>query len=497
MDRDGVLGEVGRVQREHVALTEAAGGQAGGGAAHQHPELPVGDRATAGRVDQGRALAQAGGMAQYQGAQPALGDIGRTEWAASDRLHCLHGHRMILLVGGPDKRTQPPAVLFPPATLTCVPRLALLIGLLAAGAALVGFALLGGGDDPPDLGAALVENDPFAWEPGRDEEFEARAAAGNSHVLYANSPGGVAASARRVERYRSQMERAAADAGVDADLLEAMVFLESAGRPEAMASDDIEGAVGLTQILAETATTLLGMRVDAEASERLTRALRRAERRNGPPRRSACRPVAGRSTSASIRQGPRRRRSLPAMALERFGRPDLAVVSYHMGMGNLEQVLEAYGERDVSYAQVFFDATPARHPRTYRILAGLGDDSKTYLWRVYAAREIMRLYREDRDELALRRRLQTAKASGEEVLHPREGTEVFEDPGDLEEAYDAGSCGPSPGRPAASSPTGGWASWPVAWRPTAPSTAGCGRRRTRWRPTWRPACDRWPAPGRR
>ena len=48
-----------------------------------------------------------------------------------------------------------------------------------------------------------------------------------------------------------------------------------------------------------------------------------------------------------------------AMALERFGRPDLGVVSYHMGMGNLEQVLDAYGARDVSYARVFFDATPA------------------------------------------------------------------------------------------------------------------------------------------
>ena len=324
-----------------------------------------------------------------------------------------------------------------------MPRLVLLIGLLAAGAALVGFALLGGGDDPPDLGAALVENDPFTWEPGRDEEFEARAAAGNSHVLYANSPGGVAASADRVERYRSQVERAAADAGVDADLLEAMVFLESAGRPEAMASDDIEGAVGLTQILAETATTLLGMRVDTDASERLTRAIRRAERRE---RTAEVERLQARRRAIDERFDPDKALAgagrYLAMALERFGQPDLAVVSYHMGMGNLEQVLEAYGERDVSYAQVFFDATPARHPRTYRLLAGLGDDSKTYLWRVYAAREIMRLYREDRDELELRDRLQTAKASGEEVLHPREGTEVFEDPGALEEAYDAGTLRP-------------------------------------------------------
>ncbi len=326
-----------------------------------------------------------------------------------------------------------------------MPRLALLIGLLAAGAALAGFALLGGGDDPPDLGAALVENDPFAWEPGRDEEFEARAAAGNSHVLYANSPGGVAASARRVERYRPQVEQAAADAGVDPDLLEAMVFLESAGRPDAMASDDVEGAVGLTQILAETATTLLGMRVDTEASERLTRAIRRAERRE---RGAEVERLRARRRAIDERFDPDKALAgagtYLTLALERFGRPDLAVVSYHMGMGNLEQVLDAYGEREVSYAQVFFDATPARHPRTYRLLAGLGDDSKTYLWRVYAARTIMRLYREDRDELERLDRLQTAKASGEEVLHPPGDTEVFEDPGALEDAFSAGELRPFP-----------------------------------------------------
>ncbi len=31
--------------------------------------------------------------------------------------------------------------------------------------------------------------------------------------------------------------------------------------------------------------------------------------------------------------------------MERFGREDLAVASYHMGIGNLSTVLEAYGGR--------------------------------------------------------------------------------------------------------------------------------------------------------
>jgi hypothetical protein len=313
-----------------------------------------------------------------------------------------------------------------------------LIGMLVLGAALVGIALLGG-DDPPTFAPVPLERDPFAYESGREPELEARAAAGHSHVVYAKSPDGVVATAQRVELQRTKVEEVAESVGVDPDVLEAMVFLESAGRPEVAASDDLEGAVGLTQILAGTATELLGMRVDVEASERLTRRIGRAEERSEAARAERLR---ARRREVDERFDPGK--SLEAtgrylrLALDRFGREDLAVVSYHMGIGNLEDVLAAYGEDEASYARVFFDATPDRHPDTYRLLTGLGDDSKTYLWRVYASREVMRLYREDRPELERLARLHAAKASSEEVLHPRSLTEVFEDPGALEEAYAAG-----------------------------------------------------------
>jgi hypothetical protein len=329
-----------------------------------------------------------------------------------------------------------------PDTLRRVYRLALLTGLLVAGAALAALALLGG-DDPPEFSELPLDSDPFAYEAGRDPELEARAAAGHSHVIYALSPGGVAATARRVERYRPKIEAVAEDVGVDADVLEGMVFLESAGRPEVAASDDLEGAVGLTQILAETGTVLLGMRVDVEASERLTRRIRRAERRG---RLGEAERLRARRREVDERFDPEK--SLDAtgrylrLALDRFGREDLAVVSYHMGIGNLENVLAAYGEEDPSFAQVFFDATPSRHPETYRLLTSLGDDSKTYLWRVYASREAMRLYRENPGELRRLSRLQAAKASSEEVLHPRLRTEVFEDPDDLDRAYGDGELFP-------------------------------------------------------
>jgi hypothetical protein len=325
-------------------------------------------------------------------------------------------------------------------------RLAALVFLLAIGGSLSLLALISREDEPPDGDPVTVdpgEPDPFAYEESREEEFVARATAGHSHVLYEKSPDGVFATAERVERWRDQIEEQANIADVDPDLLEAMVFLESAGYPDARASDDLEGAVGLTQILAETASNLLGMRVDVEESERLTRRIARAEERGETARAERLRArreeVDERFNPDDALQGAGR---YLAIAEDRFGSEELAVVSYHMGIGNLEDVLATYGEEDVAWAQVYFDATPDAHPDTYRLLSGFGDDSATYLWRVYAAREIMRLYRDDQDELRRLERLQTAKASAEEVLHPPSETDVFETPDEVDEAYLSGDLRP-------------------------------------------------------
>jgi Transglycosylase SLT domain len=317
-----------------------------------------------------------------------------------------------------------------------------LVFLLAAGGALAVLALTGE-DDPPTFSPVTVEPgepDPFAYQAELDDEFVRRATAGHSHVLYEKSPGGVLATARRVERWRDEIEEQATITAVDPDMLEAIVFLESAGDPHARASDDLEGAVGLTQILAETATSLLGMRVDVEESERLTRRMQR----RGPSRRllERRRQIDERFNPSDALQGAGR---YLRIAEDRFGREDLAVVSYHMGIGNLESVLAAYGEDDPSWAQVYFDATPRNHPRAQRLIFGFGDDSATYLWRVYAAREIMRLYREDQGELRRLARLHTSRASAEAVLHPPGETEVFETREEVEEAYRSGTLRPFEG----------------------------------------------------
>ncbi len=289
--------------------------------------------------------------------------------------------------------------------------------------------------------------DPFGYDPQRREEFEARAAAGNAHPLYALSPDGVIATAGRVARFRPQIEKAADAADVDPDTLEGLVFLESAGRPEIVAPQGIEGAVGLTQILAETGQNFLGMNIDVARSEQLTRKLARTTRPADVERLTAER--------ARVDQRFDPEQALAAtgrylkIAEDRLGSEELAFVSYHMGIGNLETVLAAYAggptDEPLRYAQVYFDSTPVSHEAALRALSRLGDDSSNYLWKVRAARDIMGLYRNDPAELEAIAELQLEKNSAEEVLHPADDTTVFTRPDDVRAAYDDGTLVPLPG----------------------------------------------------
>jgi hypothetical protein len=309
----------------------------------------------------------------------------------------------------------------------------------------------GGRDRKSPPGATGKTIDPLAYRPDLDADYEARATAGYSHVLYAKSPGGVLATAARVGRLRPLVEAATSGSSVDADTLEAIVFLESGGRPDVIAGGkDPINAAGLTQIVAETGQSLLAMHVDLKRSRALTRTARRAAARGKP---KAARRALARRRRVDDRFEPRKAlagavRYLTA-AQEHFGRDDLALVSYHMGIGNLDRVIAAYGGERPSYVRLFFDSTPLRHAAAWRLLSGFGDDSSTYYWRVLAAKEVMRLYREDRGTLQRRDELQTNKASSEEILHPEEETKVFEAPDDVQQARDDGDLAalpPSPSR---------------------------------------------------
>ena len=140
------------------------------------------------------------------------------------------------------------------------------------------------------------------------------------------------------------------------------------------------------------------------------------------------------------------------IARERFGSEQLAVVSYHMGIGNLESVIEAYtgretgdgatrqviAEEGLDYPQLFFDSSPQRNQATWNLLSGFGDDSSLYLWRVLASARIMRDWREDPERLDAINELATAKATLEELYHPEDETETFESHDDVEGARDDG-----------------------------------------------------------
>jgi soluble lytic murein transglycosylase-like protein len=298
-------------------------------------------------------------------------------------------------------------------------------------------AFFGGDTGNPRLAPGTgADNDPLAYTSGREAAFAAAAARGNAHVIYAKSPGGARASAERVARYRPLVEAAAKRADIEPDTLEAIVLLESAGRPDAAADPQLDGAVGLTQILAETGRNLLKMRVDPAGARRIGRSLRRAARKGDGALMARLR---ARRRAIDERFDPPKALAATAryltIAKQALGRSDLAVVSYHMGIGNLQNALGDYGEDDISYARLYFDSTPTNHAAAYRRLAALGDDSATYLWRVMAAREIMRLYRSDPAQLDRISALQTAKNSAEEVLHPGDETDQFQTPSQLRAAY--------------------------------------------------------------
>jgi hypothetical protein len=341
--------------------------------------------------------------------------------------------------------------------------LAALAVVVAAAAVLAGARFLLD-DEPAGVlvpRAEVAEGDALAYDDSQDEELEQRAAFGLSQPLYAKSPGGVFATARRTEAFRPLIEDATSGTEFDADLVEAIVFLESGGRPDVIAGDDPVNASGLTQILAETATNFLGMPVDLDRSRALTVQIEGAVRRGNLARaellRERRREIDARFDPEQALAGTMRYLN---EAHERLGREDLAVVSYHMGIGNLTNVLRAFAgadpeadvpelveENDLSWARVFFDTAPDRNAAAHELLVPLGDDSPTYYWRVLAAREMMRLYRDDPDRLQELDLLHGAKASAEEVLHPPSETGRFADAVDLQRAWDAQELHPLPDDP--------------------------------------------------
>jgi hypothetical protein len=317
-----------------------------------------------------------------------------------------------------------------------------LVALVALIAGAIALATSSGPSPPPPLplpgiGQPARAGDPFAYVPSRESDFVDRAIAGTDHVLFVKSPGGAVATAQRVAGWRGLIDRAVAGTNIDPNILEALVFVESAGRPDVIAGNDPADASGLTQILAETGQSLLGMHVNLARSRQLTGKIDLA---------------ASQGRLGQVARLQRQRAQIddrfdPAKALaatvrylqiaeQHFGRADLAVESYHMGIGNLQNVLNDYdGGKPVPYAQLYFDTAPDHHASAYNLISGFGDDSSLYYWRILGAEQIMHLYRTDRPALNRLSSLQTAVDSQAYVLHPPDEVHAFATPDALDDAY--------------------------------------------------------------
>ncbi|MEA2444998.1 MAG: hypothetical protein QOJ12_2290, partial [Thermoleophilales bacterium] len=312
--------------------------------------------------------------------------------------------------------------------------------------------------------ADVASFDPFAYRPQDDAELMRRGRDGLSHVLFAKSPGGAQATAARVARWKPLIDRAAAKHGVNPRTLQALVFVESAGRPDVAAADDPASAVGLAQILPGTASGLLAMHVDLARSRQIHARLASEQRQAVTARRPKRRALARKRIAALLAQRPKvDERYDPAKSLDgaaryllfaqnKLGRPDLAAASYHMGIGNVQDVIAAYvrprpltgstprtvRKYGISYARLYYDSSLIRNPMAYRKLAALGDDSRHYLFKLDAADVIMRLYAAKSKLLGRIAELQTAKASGENLLRPPDRFRPYKDSGDLRKAYAKG-----------------------------------------------------------
>jgi hypothetical protein len=302
--------------------------------------------------------------------------------------------------------------------------------------------LSGGGGHPglplPGIGKPARSGDPFAWDSGREAQFVERALAGSSHVLFSKSPGGATATAARVAAYRPLIDKAVAGTDIDPDLLEGLIFVESAGRPDVIAGTDPTAATGLTQILASTGQSLLGMHIDLGQSRKLTGQIAAAY---DTGRADLAVKLARRRQQVDDRFNPVKALAATVrylkLAEQRFGgRSDLAIVSYHMGIGNLQHVLDDYnGGSAVPYPQLYFDTAPDHHGAAFDLLAGFGDDSSLYYWRVLGAVQIMHLYRTDRVALGRLSVLHDDADTNAAVLHPPGSATTFADPNALYAAY--------------------------------------------------------------
>ena len=213
--------------------------------------------------------------------------------------------------------------------------------------------------------------------------------------------GDVFDTAARVVQWHPQIVRAARVAGVDPNVLEAIVFVESSGRPSVTDG----AAVGLTQLKPAIARRY-GLHVDTRHAGVLNRRIARS----WSP--AHIRQLAHWRSRYDERYAPatelRASARYLAAAETALGRDDLAVEAYHVGIPALNGIHS-------SYSSLWF--------RTQSV--------DTYAFRVLAAERLMRMYRHEPSALRFEAEQQARKNSAEECLHPYGTTHHFDTPAQI------------------------------------------------------------------
>ncbi len=196
---------------------------------------------------------------------------------------------------------------------------------------------------------------------------------------------------------------AAASSGIPVSLISAIAYLESWGDAQAVSPAGPKGIMQFSEATARAA----GLRVVRVTKFRITSERKPVRNKAGKATyRTVRRRVPYTITVRDDRLNPER--AVPAAAnylarLEtKFGGLDWAVFGYHCGEGCIAELLPlaeaALGEKQLTVAQMFFAASPARHSELYEALQRhmQRDYSPTYWFRVQRAEQLLSLYQNDR-----------------------------------------------------------------------------------------------------
>jgi len=238
--------------------------------------------------------------------------------------------------------------------------------------------------------------------------------------------------ARRVTapKLQSIIRSAAQSSGFPQSTLEAIMYLESWGDPNAPVSP--AGAKGIMQITEPTARDM-GLSIVRATRYKVTkeRVLVKSKKKGTKPKYKT---VTHKEPYTLLVRDDRMvpERAIPAAArylarLERtFGAEDWAIFAYHCGTGCVAYMKELTGRAqgippgEITVPRMFFSCSPAWNRELYDAIEAqmLRDYSPTYYFRIERAAQLLALYRQNPDDLAaLQQEYRNRFASGLRAPH--------------------------------------------------------------------------------